>query len=238
MASSSHYKLAPLIAHRGVPILAPENSLPGFALAAKLGYEWVELDTQASSDKVAMVHHDDELPDGHELASLTSEELQRRGIGEHEGRMARMPTLESCLKLLAERNVGVVVEIKSTRGREQADSEAALEVLAKVDYDLLMVSSFFPNVLEIMSRERPDIPLALNTGKLPDDLPDYVSNVHFNHKRADSDLIRVLLERNIGLYSYTVNEAQRAEMLWDMGVAGVFTDNHELLRMLEIHGDD
>ncbi|MFS1882205.1 glycerophosphodiester phosphodiesterase, partial [Vibrio splendidus] len=47
-----------LTAHRGAASLAPENTLASIEQAAKVGANWVEIDTQLSADGIPMVFHD------------------------------------------------------------------------------------------------------------------------------------------------------------------------------------
>jgi len=86
---------AELQGHRGARGLAPENTLPGFAVALALGVDVLELDVVMSRDGVLVVHHDRALnpdttrgPDGQFLASpgprvrsLSFAELQRHDVG-------------------------------------------------------------------------------------------------------------------------------------------------------------
>lgn len=65
--------------HRGARGLYPENSLPGFAAAVKLGVTTLEMDTGLTRDGVVVVHHDRRLdanrtrgPNGAWLATPTS----------------------------------------------------------------------------------------------------------------------------------------------------------------------
>lgn len=51
--------------HRGARGLAPENSLPAFELAMKLGVTTLELDIAITRDGVLVVHHDLELNPNH-----------------------------------------------------------------------------------------------------------------------------------------------------------------------------
>jgi len=50
-----------VIAHRGYPAVAPENTLPSFELALQAGADLVELDYHHSSDGIAVVMHDPTL---------------------------------------------------------------------------------------------------------------------------------------------------------------------------------
>ena len=81
--------------HRGARGLAPENTIPGFETALKIGVTTLELDTAMTKDNVLVVSHDSRLnpehtrgPDGEFLKeqgpairSLTFDELQRYDVG-------------------------------------------------------------------------------------------------------------------------------------------------------------
>jgi len=74
-----------VLAHRGLAIEAPENTLLAFAKALAVGATHVETDVHVSADGVAMVSHD---PDLRRLADrrvavdhLTSQELRRVDLG-------------------------------------------------------------------------------------------------------------------------------------------------------------
>jgi glycerophosphoryl diester phosphodiesterase len=84
-----------LTGHRGARGLAPENTLPSFALALSLGVTVLELDTAITKDGVIVISHDPSLnpnitrdKDGKWLAkpgpaihSLTFNELQQYDVG-------------------------------------------------------------------------------------------------------------------------------------------------------------
>lgn len=82
-----------IIAHRGVPYFAPEETLPSYLLARDLGAHYLEADLQRSSDGVIFALHDDDLrrttnineiyPDRAESAAseFTWQELQQLDAG-------------------------------------------------------------------------------------------------------------------------------------------------------------
>lgn len=55
------WSLPRLIAHRGGALLAPENTLPAFAEAARRGYRAVECDVALTRDGVPVLLHDRSL---------------------------------------------------------------------------------------------------------------------------------------------------------------------------------
>jgi len=93
-----------IIAHRGAPNHAPENTIASFDRALALGFHHMELDAQLSSDGIAMVFHDDILDrtsDGiGPLAKQSMAELRSLDAGawfSDAFRGQRIPTLEEVL---------------------------------------------------------------------------------------------------------------------------------------------
>ena len=104
-----------VIAHRGVPYFAPEETAPAYVLARDLGADYLEADLQRTSDGTIIALHDDDLrrttnistvyPDRAEdpVSSFTWEELQQLDAGswfnDHFSDLAR-PTFAG-LKILS-----------------------------------------------------------------------------------------------------------------------------------------
>lgn len=86
-----------VVAHRGLALAHPENTLPAFAAALEVGADILETDVHASLDGVAMVSHDPDLrratgrPD--RISSLRQHELSAIDLGG-----ATMPTLAQLLE--------------------------------------------------------------------------------------------------------------------------------------------
>src|SRR4051812_3319441 len=84
------------IAHRGMPRLARENTLPSFELAIDAGADGLELDVHTTIDGVVVVHHDPDLRAGPRIDSVTLAELRR-----HEAAPGvPIPTLEELCALV------------------------------------------------------------------------------------------------------------------------------------------
>ncbi|WP_439563825.1 glycerophosphodiester phosphodiesterase family protein [Microcella sp.] len=86
-----------VLAHRGLAIDAPENTLLAFAHALALGVTHIETDVHASADGAAVIAHDADLSrvEGRALrvADLTVAELARLDLGDGQ----HMPTLAEAL---------------------------------------------------------------------------------------------------------------------------------------------
>src|SRR3954470_12092221 len=91
------------IAHRGMPLVAPENTLRSFAKAIDADADGIELDVHATSDGVIVVHHDPELPGGMVIRETPYADLYRE--------MPELPTLQSVCALVDGR-AELFVEIK------------------------------------------------------------------------------------------------------------------------------
>jgi glycerophosphoryl diester phosphodiesterase len=59
-----------ILAHRGLALEAPENSVEAFHAALAAGATHLETDVRATADGVAVLHHDPELPDGRAIDDL------------------------------------------------------------------------------------------------------------------------------------------------------------------------
>jgi len=88
-----------VLAHRGLALEAPENTLLAFAKAAAIGATHLETDVHGSADGVAMVSHD---PDLRRVADrdvrveqLTSHELRRVQLGEGQGFCSLVEALDA-----------------------------------------------------------------------------------------------------------------------------------------------
>ncbi len=158
-----------VVAHRGAPRDAPENTLEAFQLAMDLGADCVEFDVRLSADGVPLVIHDpdvDRTTNGHGLVrSMTLVEVKRLRIGDTE----EVPTLAEALAVLSG-EVGADIEIKNIPGEPDYDAqseplvEATLEVLEAVSFaGFVLLSSFNPRSVARARELAPDIPTGLLT---------------------------------------------------------------------------
>jgi glycerophosphoryl diester phosphodiesterase len=78
-----------VLAHRGLALEAPENTLLAFAKAIAAGVTHIETDVHVSADGVAMISHDPDLKRvaarSATVAHLTSHELRRVDLGSGQG---------------------------------------------------------------------------------------------------------------------------------------------------------
>lgn len=107
-------------AHRGASALAPENTLPAFALAVEHGADGVELDLQRTADGELVVIHDETIDRTStgigRVVDLTLAELKRfdfsLGLDGFAG--TQIPTLREVFELLAPTPLTINVELKNS----------------------------------------------------------------------------------------------------------------------------
>lgn len=229
--------LPAIIAHRGASGHAPENTLAAFKLAATHGATAVELDVMISADGVAFVHHDDGLGRctngqgylcSHPAAYLdtlkASNDMQ--GFSDEP-----LPRFSDVLDMLIEHGMALNVEIKPTPGLEVPTAKATCELLkAKWPNDLpLVISSFSREALRPCMQWLPDVPRALIVCAVPDNWQEELNlidarNLHCAGELLQANDAKAIVEAGFGLYCFTVNDNDRADELFAMGVNGVFSD--------------
>lgn len=164
-----------IVAHRGASATHPENTLPAFEEAIRLGAPAVELDVRLSRDGVAVVMHDatvERTTDGtgavHELSVA---EIGALDAGAEEA-PAGVPTLAEVLDLASGRSA-VALEIKNVPGEPafEPDGETIVRAthreLERTRFDgPVLVLSFNPASIAASKAIAPDVPTGFLTTKL------------------------------------------------------------------------
>lgn len=244
---TAKFSLPRVIGHRGTPKRAPENTVAGFALAAKAGVTWVELDVQLSADLVPVVFHDDSLERTSTGTGVLTERdwayLRDLDVGgwfspAHTGE--KLPHWDSVLDLLIGHRLGVNIEIKANDARGAITAEIGLKhALAKWPDDLPppLVTSFSRNAIETARKVAPHWPRGLVSDPWPEDwrevcVRDGCATLHIHHASLTPERVAEAKEAGLKVLSYTVNEPDLAQKLWDWGVDSVFSDRPELMLAL------
>ena len=116
------------VGHRGAPALASENTIASLEAAIDLGVDLVEMD---------VVAHRDELRLAHEAARVTPES----------------PSLGEALGLVAARDVGVIVDLKSPG----AEREIVTALRERGLVDRAVVASFHASSLRAVKKLEPSL---------------------------------------------------------------------------------
>lgn len=245
-------KLPRIIGHRGCAAYAPENTLESIHTAADMGVKWVELDVKLTSDQVPVIFHDDTLDrttnGSGKMAETTFEDLRQLEAGSWFGESfigVKIPKLEEALEVLIDRDLGFNMEIKPCPGREKETAEVALDVLSQIwdDHERVLISSFQQVSLETAMDIAEDWPRGF---LLPEDWPaswaemvDYLqaSTINVNGNAVTREQVESVIDMELPVLAYTINDPDRARILQSWGIDGVFSDSPDTVQdaFLTVH---
>ncbi|MDN4639550.1 glycerophosphodiester phosphodiesterase [Agreia sp. PsM10] len=230
-----------MLAHRGLALDAPENTLAAFDAALRRGAIYIETDVHASRDGVAMIAHDPSLLRvagiDAEVANMTTDELQKVDLGDGH----RMPTLLDALRAFPQARFNI--DVKSQRAGV-AIARAVIEAGAT---GRVLVTSFsasrravaldlLPGVANSASAPRFVAILALAKLGVLGLAPWVVGGVdavQVPPRRgrlsiATPRVVRALHRRGVEMHVWTINDPDEIRRLLAMGVDGIVTDRCDL----------
>ncbi len=200
-----------IIAHRGAPLEAPENSLESVELAIAQGADRVEIDVHLSRDGVAFVSHDETTARCGDQALVIA---QSSAAALREVRLANgepLPTLQVVCDALAGR-AGIDLEIKSPGARTAEASLAAMQA-AGLARDALVTSFEAPSLramrrlgyagtlgLLVGSKSLAPRQRAFETWPLPAMRRCGADALVIHHRLLHPPLRRALRKHSLGLY--------------------------------------
>ncbi len=148
------------IAHRGLHIDFPENSLSAFRAAVERGYA-IETDVRFSADGRLVIFHDDDLArmtgDTRAVGECSVPDLKRLRL---EGTEEQIPLLSEALKAVGGK-VPLLIEIKNMAGVKPKKIAAALAKALEHYEGEFAVQSFQPFYVKAFKKLRPDVPCGI-----------------------------------------------------------------------------
>lgn len=232
------------IAHRGGGALAPENTLAGIRLAARLGFRAIEFDVMLSADGVPVLFHDETLErttDGSgKLAEHTLAQLRKLDAGsKHHPAFASesIPTLDEALVLCRKLNLAANIELKPSPGTEHGTGLAVTrqtqEVSSRWPQLSLLLSSFSETALAAAREVADELPRALLVTEIPADWQPRLEQhdcqaLHCAAEHFHPELAAALNAAGYALAGYTVNRKEQAKQFFAAGVSAIFTDRLDL----------
>lgn len=230
-----------LLAHRGLALDAPENTLLAFVKALAAGATYLETDVHASKDGIAVLSHDPTLVRlaGHRarVNELTLEQLRKIDLGEGQ----TFSTLSELLDTFPEARFNI--DIKSL----DAAKPAAAAILKAKATDRVLITSFNRKRREAAVKLLPgvasspspgEILLAVLGAKLR---LSAVVKFAFRHvtavqvparsagvRIATRGVIKRFHAAGLEVHIWTVNDVATMKRLLDLGVDGLFTDRIDL----------
>ncbi|HEV7956609.1 MAG TPA: glycerophosphodiester phosphodiesterase family protein [Marisediminicola sp.] len=230
-----------ILAHRGLALEAPENTLLAFLKALSAGATHIETDVHASLDGVAVLAHDPDLTRvagrNVRVGQLTFAELRRVELGHGQSFVSLAEALDSFPE------VRFNIDVKALAAADPA-AQAVLEARAT---DRVLITSFSEDRRHRTVRQLPGVAtspstpvavravLAARAGlralarrELADfaalQLPEHVNGVRVITRR----FVRAMHEVGVEVHVWTVNEPDDMRRLLDLGVDGLVTDRCDL----------
>ena len=242
-----------MLAHRGLALDAPENTLLAFAKALAVGATHLETDVHGSADGVAMISHDPELSRlarrAVRVGQLTSHELRRIQLGEGQGFCSLAEALDAFPETRfnidiksADAVAPTVAAIRDTRASDRvligsfspARRLAAVRALPGVATSIssrgavaAVSAARSPGGLRTVRRILRDVhavQLPLSVLRMPTMTPRTIAAFH---------------AAEVEVHAWTINDEPTMERLLDLGVDGLVTDRADLaIALLERRSGD
>lgn len=227
-----------VIAHRGFSGRYPENTLRSFSEALKLPVDAIELDVRRTKDKVLVVIHDetvDRTTNGKgRVRDLTWDEIRKLDAGSwksDEFTGEKVPRLEEALELINGQKV-VFLEIK-----EPETTEQVIETIRRFDaFSWVKIGSFHPQAIAKAKKLAPEISSSLigsaKVGASDETFVEFfkealrngANSITVNYAGLTPERIHYCHQRCIFVGTWTVNDAELAKRMIEMGVDAIASD--------------
>ena len=214
-----------IFAHRGLPVKFAENSLEGFRYAAKHGAEGVEFDVHMTKDKVPVVMHDEEIDrttDGSGyIKDYTLNEIRKFHLKNGEP----VPMLRELFEILQDKDLYINLEFKTNKIHDKGIEVIVLALVKEYRFvHPIIFSSFNYQTLKNCQQIDPHQQYCFLT-KVPVIFPQrFVRKNHFAAIHPHWYLPSKITQR-----IWTVDNPKLAKKYMKRGVAGIFTNNFELM---------
>jgi len=220
------------ISHRGEHLHHPENTIPAFEEAIRVGADFIEVDVQTTADGKLVLSHDSTVnrcTNGTgEVRNMTFAEIERLDAGiksapEFAG--TRIPTFDEVLRL-AHGRIGVYVDLKNATAQAIVDAIRNSGMVERV----VIYRSSVPLLKEIQEIE-PRLKV-MPESKSVDNVNSAVSSLHpkviaFGASDFSPEIIRISKDAGAAVYVDRMGKTDSAEG-WqsaiDDGADGIQTD--------------
>jgi glycerophosphoryl diester phosphodiesterase len=227
------------IAHRGAGKLAPENTLAAFRSGARHGFRAFECDVKLSADGVPFLLHDATLERTTSASGAAGErawkELSLLDAGSWHSRAFAgepLPSLQSIAAHVLRNAYALNIELKPSPGDERRTGETVARSAAHWWAGARLpplLSSFQPAALDAARSAASHLPRALLLDSLREGWLGEAQSlgcvaVVTAHALMDDFVIATLRAAGLRALCYTVNDAEEARRLMQLGVDGLITD--------------
>ncbi|MEM3191310.1 MAG: glycerophosphodiester phosphodiesterase [Candidatus Micrarchaeaceae archaeon] len=233
-----------IIGHRGVPHLAPENTLRSFQMALASGADGVELDVQITKDGVPIVFHDFTAlrmcGNDNSISAMNFREVRDLRVAGSE----LIPTLKEVLELTSGSVVFAELKISADkdvtykknmciRVREviEASGVASNVIITSFDHEALSLYRDIDRHQKIgIIYDRESMTFYLEHGIDQAAIIDSYDVLVPEYTYHTVEALRVLSESGKTIFPWTVNDPSTAKILRFNGVRGIITDFADIMQ--------
>jgi glycerophosphoryl diester phosphodiesterase len=230
-----------ILGHRGASRYAPMNTLPSFVLAAELGADGIELDVRQSADGHIVILHDetvDHTTNGsgviREMSFAALRELDAGSWKDAKYARAQIPTLDEVFEAVGQ-SLLINVEIKAEHDSDLRVVPQVVDCIRRHNMiDRVIMSSFNPAALREFRALMPEVMVGyLLEGDQPAD-GDWMQGLQIEavnpyYEWIDDAYMQRIRAKNLAVYTWTVNDANAALKLQQLGVNAIISDVPDVL---------
>lgn len=231
-----------ILAHRGLSLDAPENTLLAFLAALNAGATHLETDVHATSDGVAVLSHDPTLPDtGQAVNRLTMAQLARIDLGRGQTYCSLAEALDAFPSALFNLDVKSADAVLPT-ARAIRSAGAAHRVLLTSFSESRRRRAVRAAPGTVSSASAPGVTLLVAAVLLRQDwaLPRLVRGISAIQVPVRAGPVRIVTRRvlrhmhalGVEVHVWTINDPAQMTRLLALGVDGLVTDRCDLAAAL------
>jgi glycerophosphoryl diester phosphodiesterase len=232
-----------ILAHRGLTLAAPENTLSAFVAALSAGATHLETDVHATRDGVAVLSHDPTVPGGggKRLDQMSMAELGRIDLGYGQSYCSLPDALAAFPAALFNVDVKSADAVAPTaRAIRSAGAESRVLLTSFSEIRRLRVRAAAPGTLSSSSAAGVAGVLVAVALRQRWALPRLLRGISAVQVPERVRRLRIVTPRFIGLmhavgvevHVWTVNDPDRMRRLLNLGIDGLVTDRCDLAATL------
>jgi len=235
-AAQAQSRKVVVISHRGEHLHHPENTIPAFQEAIRVGADFFELDVQTTSDGKLVLSHDsqvDRRTNGKgEISKMTFDEVRALDAGIKSGPEfagTKVPTFDEALEV-ARGKIGIYVDVKHASAK---DIVSHIEAHDMVEHVVIYCGLQFAKEVQKLNpklKVMPESSSEENVKRIIAEL--HPSVIAFGARDFTPEIIRLTKEGNAAIYVDRLGPADNPatwQAAIDAGADGIQTDHPEEL---------
>ena len=226
------------VAHRGYSTIYPENNIPAFENAIRVGADYIELDVHQTKDGVVVVTHDASIKRiagvDKNVYDLTFDELESYDVGSWfspDYKDLRVATLDQVMKLCKDK-INVQIELKPT-GNEPNFEQNVVDVVKKNDMqEQCLFGSMSADCLKTIKKLDPSLKtlyiMMTAVGNMKQ--IDFADSFSIEDSFVDEGLIDEIHSLSKTCFVWTLNTEETMNNAVSRGVDGIVSDDPTMVQ--------